>query len=627
MMQKLQRFGAAMFTPVLLFTFAGIMTAICILMTNEQIFGSMAAPGTNWYGVWQTLQAGAFTVFNIIPLLFVVGLPIGLAKQAPGRAAMEAVVIYASWNYMINAILTNWGTAFGFKNFAKMEIVANSTNQGLTNIIGIKTLDTSIVGALIVAGIVVWLHNRYFDTKLPDWLGTFQGSSYIVILGLFIMIPLAVLTCFFWPKVQMAISALQGFMKASGVFGIWVYAFLERVLIPTGLHHFIYIPFEYGPAAVSGGLKAWWFANLNTLGQSTRPIKELAPLMGFEGYGFEKVFGMLGIGLGLYATAKPSKKKETAALLIPAVLTGMFAGITEPVEFTFLFAAPVLWFVHAFLAATMDAIMFAVGVVGEFSGGLIGWASENWIPLWNHQWKTYLLQIAIGLVFVVIYYVAFKYLILKFNFVTPGREPEDQSAKLMTKKEYKAAKAAEKGASPAATDPYTQRAIAYLSALGGSDNIKEMTSCATRLRVTVNDETKVAPDAEFKANKAVNVVHHGKALQVIVGLDVPQVLEKIQGLLDDQDAVKTSTVTQPVDDSPESQTAALLSDSLGTGANVQSAIAQKNTVVAKVNDPSLVDPASVFKSLGIGVKDVQIDGTTVTITFSEMSDIANRIMA
>ncbi|TLF42466.1 PTS alpha-glucoside transporter subunit IICB [Lacticaseibacillus zeae] len=621
-MQKLQRFGAAMFTPVLLFTFAGIMTAICILMTNEQIFGGLAAPGTNWYGVWQTLQAGAFTVFNIIPLLFVVGLPIGLAKQSPGRAAMEAVVIYASWNYMINAILTNWGPAFGFKNFAKMEIVANSTNQGLTNIIGIKTLDTSIVGALVVAGIVVWLHNRYFDTKLPDWLGTFQGSSYIVILGLFCMIPLAVLTCFLWPKVQMGISALQGFMKASGVFGIWVYAFLERVLIPTGLHHFIYIPFEYGPAAVSGGLKAWWFANLNTLGQSTRPIKELAPLMGFEGYGFEKVFGMLGIGLGLYATAKPSKKKETAALLIPAVLTGMLAGITEPVEFTFLFAAPLLWFVHAFLAATMDAIMFAVGVVGEFSGGLIGWASENWIPLWQHQWKTYLLQIAIGIVFVVIYYLAFKYLILKFKLVTPGREPEDQAAKLMTKKEYKAAKAAEKNS---VTDPYTQRAIAYLSALGGSENIKEITSCATRLRVTVNDEAKVAPDAEFKANKAVNVVHHGKALQVIVGLDVPQVLEKIQGLMPDQDTNTVAPVSQPTDVSPESQTAALLSDSLGTNENIQSATAHDNVVVAIVKDPQQVDPVNVFKSLGVGIKDVQMSGTKVTITFSEVADIAKRI--
>jgi len=139
MMQKLQRFGAAMFTPVLLFSFAGIMTAICILMTNQEIFGSLAATTTTWYAVWSTLKAGAFTVFDIIPLLFVVGLPIGLAKKSGGRAAMEAVVIYASWNYMINSMLTFWGPAFGVNNFVKTQIVANSTNGGLTEILGIKT--------------------------------------------------------------------------------------------------------------------------------------------------------------------------------------------------------------------------------------------------------------------------------------------------------------------------------------------------------------------------------------------------------------------------------------------------------------------------------------------------------
>lgn len=612
MMQKLQRFGAAMFTPVLLFTFAGIMTAICVLMTNTAIFGGLADPSTNWYGVWSTLQAGAFTVFNIIPLLFVVGLPIGLAKKSGGRAAMESVVNYAAWNYMINAMLTYWGGAFGFKNFAKMQIVANSTNQGLTNIIGIKTLDTSIVGALIVAGITVWLHNKYFDKKLPSWLGTFQGSSYIVILGFLAMIPLALITCFVWPKIQGGISALQGFMKASGVLGIWVYTFLERVLIPTGLHHFIYIPFEYGPAAVSGGLKAWWFTNLNDLAQSTRPIKELAPMMGFEGYGFEKVFGMLGIGLAFYATAKPSKKKTTAALMIPAVLTGMMAGITEPVEFTFLFAAPVLWFVHSFLAATMDALMYALGVVGEFSGGLIGWASENWIPLWANQWKTYLIQIVVGLIFVAIYFFAFRFLILKFNFITPGREADEEETKLINKKQYKAAKAAENSA-----DPYIDRARAYLSALGGAENIQEMTSCATRLRVTVDDENQLAPDAEFKANKAVNVVHHGKAIQVIVGLDVPQVLESMQGLM--AESGNGAAVTQST---PEQEAALLIGDTLGGRDNVDTITATSDTITITVKDVSKVETEATFLALGINITSVTTNANNVTITIDNAFGVA-----
>jgi len=391
-------------------------------------------------------------------------------------------------------------------------------------------------------------------------------------------------------------------------------------LILTGLHHFIYIPFEYGPAAVAGGLKTWWFTNLNDLAQSTKPIKELAPLMGFEGYGFEKVFGMLGIGLGMYAAARPEKKKATASLLIPAVLTGMFAGITEPVEFTFLFAAPVLWLVHSLLAATMDALMFALGVVGEFSGGLIGWASENWIPLWQNQWQYYLIQIAVGLVFSAIYFIVFKTMIEKFNYATPGREIDDEEAvKLINKAEYKAKKAAQD--KPKKDDPYAQRAEAYLDALGGSQNINDLTSCATRLRVTVNDESKVAGDSVFKANKASGVVRHGKAMQVIVGLDVPQVLESIQEVIKDEGG--TSAVTTEV--SPEAQAAAFIADSLGTEENIEDISADSKQMTFTVKDPAAVDNEETFKSLGLSIKAISIQGNQVKIEIDNALKIAGQI--
>lgn len=618
MMQKLQRFGAAMFTPVLLFSFAGIMTAISILMTNQQIFGALAAPTTTWYAVWRTLQSGAFTVFNIIPLLFVVGLPIGLAKKSGGRAAMESVVIYASWNYMINSMLTFWGPSFGVKNFVKTQIVANSTNSGLTNIIGIKTLDTSIVGALIVAGITVWLHNKYFDKKLPDWLGTFQGSAYIVILGYVAMIPLALVTCMVWPKIQLGIGSLQGFMKTSGVIGVWVYSFLERVLIPTGLHHFIYIPFMYGPAAVAGGLQPWWFSHLSSFAASTKPLKELAPQMGFAMYGNEKVFGILGICLAFYSTARPENKKSTAALLIPAGLTALLAGITEPVEFTFLFAAPVLWGIHAVLAATMDALMFALGVVGEFSLGLIGFASENWIPLWQNHWSTYIIQIIVGLAFVAIYYFVFKFMIEKFNYATPGREVGTAGAGLITKAEYKERKS--KDMKNKNSDPYIERATAYLNALGGTNNVTEITSCATRLRITVKDENKVASDDIFKANKAVGVVHHGTALQVIVGLDVPQVLESIVELMA-RDGADVNHDAQTM--SADEQNAVLLSDSLGMKPNISHISFDDNKIIVIVKDISKVDNIDTFKSLGIGISDVIIDDKKVIITIPDATEIAS----
>ena len=201
MMQKLQRYGAAMFVPVLLFSFAGIVVALGSLFNNATIFGSLANPTTGWYKVWDTISAGGWTVFNQECLLFVVGLPIGLANKSRGRAAMEALITYLTFNYFVGAMLSHWGAFFGVPNFNKIQITANATNGGLTEIAGIKTLDTNIVFSLIIAGIVVYLHNHYFDKKLPEWLGTFQGSTYVYFLGFFVMIPVAFLTCLIWPKV------------------------------------------------------------------------------------------------------------------------------------------------------------------------------------------------------------------------------------------------------------------------------------------------------------------------------------------------------------------------------------------------------------------------------------------
>ena len=538
MMQKFQKFGAAMFVPVLLFSFAGIVVALGSLFNNQAVFGSLANPGTTWYSIWDTISAGGWTVFKQEALLFVVGLPIGLANKSRGRAAMEAVITYMTYNYFVGAMLSHWGASFGIPNFDKIQIVENSTNHGLTEIAGIKTLDTSIIGALVVAGIVIWLHNHYFDKKLPDWLGTFQGSTYVYILGFFLMIPLALITCWGWPKVQLGITGMQHFITNSGVIGVWIYNFLNRILIPTGLHHLVYIPFQYGPAVVAGGLQPYWLKHLTKFALSTRPLKQLAPEMGFQLWGNEKVFLAPVICLAFYATAKKNKKKQTSALLIPAALTSFFAGITEPIDFTYLFAAPILWVIYSLLSATMNTIMFSFGVVGNFIFGSIDMAAENWIPLWANHWQTFLVQFTIGIIFAILTFFIFKFMIIKFDYATPGREKDDEDVHLLNKKEYQAKKESASSATTTArpsknekeTDPYVERATAFLDLLGGSSNIKELSSCATRLRVTVADPDKMGSDAQFKAAKAINVVHHGKAIQVIVGLDVAQVLEAMQEL-------------------------------------------------------------------------------------------------
>ena len=303
-----------MFVPVLLFSFAGIVVALGSLFNNATIFGSLANPTTGWYKVWDTISAGGWTVFNQECLLFVVGLPIGLANKSRGRAAMEALITYLTFNYFVGAMLSHWGAFFGVPNFNKIQITANATNGGLTEIAGIKTLDTNIVFSLIIAGIVVYLHNHYFDKKLPEWLGTFQGSTYVYFLGFFVMIPVAFLTCLIWPKVQLGINSMQHFIVSSGFVGIWIYSFLNRVLIPTGLHHLVYIPFQFGPAVVAGGLQPYWLKHLTEYAASTKPLSQIASVEGFQLYGNEKVFLVPFICWAFYATAKKNKKKQIAIL-------------------------------------------------------------------------------------------------------------------------------------------------------------------------------------------------------------------------------------------------------------------------------------------------------------------------
>lgn len=611
MMQKLQRFGAAMFVPVLLFSFAGLTVAIAGLFNNTAIFGSLAAEGTIWHGIWYVIEQGGWTVFNQVALLFVVGLPIGLAKKSQGRAAMESLVTYLTYNYFVGSMLSQWGPFFGVNNYNK-ELVANSTNGGLTTIAGIKTLDTSMVGALIIAGIVIYLHNHYFDKKLPEFLGTFQGSAYVVILGFFVMLPVAWLTCLVWPKVQLGITSMQSFILNSGLVGVWIFNFLNRVLIPTGLHHLVYIPFQVGPAVVAGGLQPWWLKHLASFAASTKALKSLAPQLGFMMYGNEKVFLVPAICLAFYATAKKNKKTQTSALMIPAALTSFFAGITEPVDFTYLFAAPILWIIYSVLAATMNTVMVAFGVVGFMTDGAIGIASQNWIPLFENHWKVYVIQLIIGLAFAALIFFIFKFMIEKYNYITPGREADDEDVKLINKAEYKAAKAAQQAGNANANDPYIERATAYLELLGGASNISEINSCATRLRATVNDPDKVASDAAFKQNKAVNVVRHGKAIQVIVGLDVAQVLERMTSMMasEGKSTKSESSSFEKPEDNAYLERAIGYIDLLGGKENIKELISCSTRLRVKVFDLSKVAAEDQFKQLkaySVDVKDDQVD--------------------
>lgn len=539
MLSQIQRFGGAMFTPVLLFPFAGIVVGIAIMLRNPMFVGeALTAPDNLFAQIVHIIEEGGWTVFRNMPLIFAVGLPIGLAKQAQGRACLAVLVSFMTWNYFINAMGMTWGQYFGVD--FNVDPVAGT---GLTMIAGIKTLDTSIIGAIVISGLVTAIHNRYFDKQLPVFLGIFQGSSFVVIVAFFVMIPCAWLTLFGWPKVQMGIESLQEFLRSAGSLGVWVYTFLERILIPTGLHHFIYGPFVFGPAVVEGGIQVYWAQHLQEFSQSTLPLKTLFPEGGFALHGNSKVFGCLGVALALYATTAPENRVKVAGLLIPATLTAMLVGITEPLEFTFLFISPVLFVVHAFLAATMATAMYMCGVVGNMGGGLLDqFLPQNWIPMFHNHASMMFIQIGIGLAFTAIYFLVFRTLILRFNLKTPGRE--EAEIKLYSKADYQASR--QQTTAAAAKETKQGQAAGFLEALGGASNILSVNNCATRLRIALVDMSLTQSDDIFKALGAHGVVRRGNGIQVIVGLNVPQVRDQIENLMKDASSSELKSMTEAV---------------------------------------------------------------------------------
>ncbi len=516
--ELMQQFGGAMFVPVLLFSFSGLLVGLTIVLKDPYLMGGFANPDSFHYKLLVILEEGGWTIFRTMPIFFCLGIPIGMSKIAPERAVLASMITYLSYNYFIAAILGFWGPSFGV-DFSQNV----GGTSGLAMIAGIKTLDTNIVGGLVIGGLVTWVHNRFYEKKLPDYLGVFQGTSLVHIVSFFYALAIAFATCMIWPKVQLGINSMQGFLSTSGALGVWIYTFLERVLIPTGLHHFIYGPFIFGPAVVPNGIEPYWMQHVSEIVNMGIPLKEAFPQGGFALHGQSKVFGCLGVALAIYSTAKPENKQKTAALLIPAALTAMVVGITEPLEFTFLFIAPALFVVHAFLAACLATTLFVFGVVGNFGAGLIQFITVSWLFMIKDHSHIILINWAVGLTFTAIWFFVFRTLILKWNVPTPGRE--DSEMKLYTKADYKEKQA------QSDSDIFVEQAEVFLEGLGGRTNIDVVSNCATRLRVQVKDPSLVKDVDFFKQGKAHGLAVSGNNVQVIVGLSVPQVRTQFENLL------------------------------------------------------------------------------------------------
>ncbi len=523
MLQKIQRFGGAMFAPAMLFSISGLMVGVSALATSADIVGDLAVYGTPWYVFWTIIQRGSWTVFKRLPLLFAVALPIGLAQKQPARCCLEALVAYFAYCFFLSEIIKLSGDNLGLKYPSSL-----TPASGITIIDGIKTLDTGIIGPLAVSATVVAVHDRFYDAKVPDWLGTFSGSSLVYLISFFAVLALAAISAVIVPFVYAATETLRHALVGVGPFGVGIFVFLERALEPMGLHHLLYMPIYYDNLVINDGIYATWTNLLPILSRSTRPLNELAPWAGFTATGWVKLFGLPAIAMSFYTTAKPERRAGLKAILVPAIVASVVCGVTEPLEFLFMFTHPGLFLLYAVLSSCLAMAMNFFGIVGIFSGGLMEMAAFNFIPLMRTHAGSYLLALGIGLIFSAIFFLSFRGLILAFGLKTPGREDHIASSAALSRLtggnvDEKRSSKTSASESQASQDHLLAEQVVAL--LGGASNIVGATNCATRLRVEVVDPSVVADNAAFVAVGAKGLIVTGKTAQVIIGVSVPRVKE------------------------------------------------------------------------------------------------------
>lgn len=523
----LQRVGRSFMLPIALLPVAGLLLGIGSSFTNATTIetyhlGKFIYEGGVLYTILDIMSKTGSAVFDNLALLFAMGVAIGMAKKEKEVAALSGAIAYIVMNTTISALITAKG---GVEAMAE-----NST----TSVLGITTLQMGVFGGIIVGLGVAALHNKFYKTELPQVLSFFGGTRFVPIVSTVTYLIVGIIMFYLWPIVQLGISKLGVLVLNSGYAGTWIYGILERALIPFGLHHVFYMPFWQtelgGSMMIDGNMVAGaqniFFAELAS--KSTEVFSVSATRFMAGKFPF-MIFGLPAAAFAMYKTARPEKKKVVGSLLLSAALTSMITGITEPLEFTFLFVAPLMYAVHCVLAGLSYMLMHIlnVGVGMTFSGGLIdmtlfgilqGNAKTHWIWI-----------VVVGLIYAVVYYFVFYFMITKMNLKTPGREPDDVEPKLYRRSDVNEAKAAKVKSTDKRTSDVVSATI--LKGLGGKENLSDVDCCATRLRVTVNDASKVMDDM-LKASGASGVIHKGNGVQVIYGPKVSVIKSDLEDFID-----------------------------------------------------------------------------------------------
>ncbi|WP_210381068.1 PTS transporter subunit EIIC [Borreliella valaisiana] len=515
----LQKVGKAFMLPIALLPAAGILLGIGGAFTNEtmiQAYGleEILGKGSVANSILYLMKYTGEVIFANLPLMFAAAIPIGLAKVEKGTAALAGVVGFLVMHQTINGILYIQGItpeSASLKALLELgmpETAATAKSQEYTSVLGIFSLQMSVMGGLIAGFVAVFLHNRFYNIQLPTFLAFFGGTRFVPIVTTMTMFIVGIFLTFIWPFIQGAMTSFGSIVEQSGLFGTFAYGAIKRSLIPFGLHHIFYLPFwqtavggamEINGELISGAQNIFFkqLADPNTIHFEVAKGTRF-----FSGEFVVMIFGLPGAALAMYHTSKPENKKNVASLLISASFTSMLTGITEPLEFAFLFAAPALYYfiyVPLFGLAYLLTHLLNVGVGLTFSGGFIdmflfgilqGNSKTNWIAI-----------PILGIFYFIGFYFIFKFTIMKFNLKTIGREDEEM----------------EKDSIVSEKTSLSETSSKVLEGLGGKDNITYIDACASRLRVNLKQIELIKSDTYFKNLGASGILKKGNSVQIVFG--------------------------------------------------------------------------------------------------------------
>ena len=616
----LQRVGRSFMLPIAVLPVAGLLLGIGSSFTNETTIATyglqgILGNGTVLHALLMIMSKAGNVIFDNLPIIFAVGVAIGMAKAEKEVAALSAMISFFVMHASINAVLLLAG-----KVLADGTIAPDVLEGTIASVCGIQTLQMGVFGGILVGLGVAALHNRFYKIELPNALSFFGGSRFVPIISTVTYVGIGILMYFIWPAVQNGIFALGGLVTGTGYFGTLIFGIIKRALIPFGLHHVFYMPFWQtavgGTMMVDGNLiqggQNIFFAQLAS---SDVTHFSADATRYFSGEFIFMIFGLPGAALAMYRCAKPEKKKAAGGLLLSAALACMFTGITEPIEFSFLFVAPMLFAVQVILAgsAYMVAHILNIAVGLTFSGGLLdlvifgvlqGNAKTSWLRI-----------IPAGIVYFLLYYFLFSFLIKKFDLKTPGREDDDEETKLYTKADVNARRTeAKEGESCSqAENSKDSRSAAIAMGMGGRNNITSVDCCATRLRCSIADSSLV-DEKLLKSTGAVGVIVKGQGIQIIYGPQVTVIKSELEAYLAEEHEEDTAEAIDDAENmgtkvTAETEASVNLAESKNIAENTHKLYSPFQGVLKPITEAP--DEAFASKAMGDGYLVMPENGTVV----------------